>query len=349
MTLSERQKQILSAVVEEYIRTGEPVGSKRLSQILEIKVSPATIRSDMAYLYDIGLLEQPHTSAGRVPSHVGIREYLDDLIILKPLSVREKNAINSLFNVRNPDPDKLLRDAAEALSHYTGYASMTSSYMPTSVTVRRLEFIIASENAIVIVLVASNGSIGSKVVRVDFRVTVEIMEFFQKFANARFLGRSIDSITQAYISSVSMTLGEYSRIFTTLLVGIYELCKEMSDGRYFISGATKLIGYSEEGNPKASDILRILESHDMLQELFNPELDTVQVFVGKENTFAELTGSTIVMTHYAVGGEPAGSVGVVGPVRLDYAHVIPHLEYFAQVLGDLMTDTLLPGLGRDDR
>ena len=338
MKLTERQNKILSAIVEIYIRTGEPVGSILLSQYTTLGVSSATIRSEMANLYEWGYLEQPHTSAGRVPSHLGYREYIDSLMTCQPLSREERDEIDSLFNVKNPDPERLLNDAAEALSDYTGYASVTSSVVPKTVCVRRIELIGAGRNTVVMLLIASNGVIRSKICRVDFTVTPELIGFFHKFANARFSGRSIASITSSYISSVTLTLGEYSRVFTSILISIFELCQEIADGKYYVSGSSKLFGYDEAAQ-MAGELLSLFDSKDWLQRLFHLESPS-QVVIGKENTNAELTRSSVVMTHYRIAGEKAGVVGLICPVRIDYAKLIPHLEYFAKTLGDLLDETL---------
>ena len=339
MRLSPRQSIILAAIVESYIRTGEPVGSKFLSQSLDIQVSSATIRSDMAALFEQGYLEQPHTSAGRVPSHLGYREYIDSLMTCRSLTKEERDEIDSLFNVKNPDPDKLLEDAADALSDYTGCAGVTSSITSKDVNVKRIDLIAAGVNTVVILLIASNGVIKNKVCRVDFAVTAELVEFFTKFANSRLGGRSIEAISATYISSVSVTLGEYSRIFTPILVGIFELCKEFSDGQYYIGGGTKLLEYDELGRV-ARDLLIMLDNQEKLHRLFGGDDSDFKILVGKENNTMELAGSSLVVTNYNIGGEKAGTVGLIGPVRLDYAKVIPHLEYFANTLGKLLTDTL---------
>ncbi len=339
MRLSERKKAILSAIVETYIQTGEPVGSKALAGLLDLGVSSATIRSDMAWLFDMGYLEQPHTSAGRAPSHMGFREYIDSLMHCKPLSADERREIDSLFNVRNPDPDRLLEDAAGALSDYTRCATVTSSITPKTVRVRRVELIAAGQNTVVILVIASNGVIRNKVCRVDFVVTDQLVEFFNKFANARLSGLNLDTITTGYVSSVSVTLGEYSRIFTPILAAIFELCKEIHDGQYYLSGGTKLLEYGEL-SALARDILGMLEKRDRLQSLFALEGSDFRIVIGKENHSMELADSAVVVTHYNVGGEPAGTVGLIGPVRIDYAKIIPHLEYFARTLGELLTETL---------
>jgi heat-inducible transcriptional repressor len=339
MRLTRRQQQILAAVVDTYIRTGDPVGSKAISLSAGLNVSSATIRSEMAALYEWGYLEQPHTSAGRIPSHLGYREYIDCLMTCAPLGQEERDEIESLFNVKNPDPEKLLGDAAQALSEHTGYATVTSSIVPKTVSVRKIELIAAGANTVVILLIASNGVIRNKICRVDFTVTPEIISFFNKFVRLRFEGKSIGSITSSYIGSVSITLGEYSHMFTTILINIFELCREVGEGKYYISGGTRLLAY-DEGASTARELLLLLESRERLDALFSSGGSSFKIIIGKENTGSELADSSVVMTSYEIAGKPAGTVGLIGPVRINYPRLIPHLEYFAKMLGELMSETL---------
>lgn len=136
MELDERKRRVLSIIADLYTKTGEPVGSKVVSLYLDSAYSPATIRNDMAALFDLGLLEQPHTSAGRVPSHLGYRVFVDELMQVKPVSGKLRDSIEAMFNIRDPDPDKLLQDAAKALSEITGCAAFTSTHTPDTVTVQ---------------------------------------------------------------------------------------------------------------------------------------------------------------------------------------------------------------------
>ncbi|WRS27070.1 heat-inducible transcriptional repressor HrcA [Oscillospiraceae bacterium MB08-C2-2] len=340
MTLSERKKKILAAIVEIFIQTGEPVGSKLLVEYLGMPVSSATIRSDMAWLFEMGYLEQPHTSAGRVPSHLGYREYIDSIMRCDPLSQEERDEIDSLFNVRNPDPDRLLADTAQALASYTNCATIASTYTPKTVRVSRIDLIAAGTNTVVIIVIATNGMIRSKVCRVDFILTPKLIEFFINFINSRLSGKSLDSISSEYISSASVSLGEYSRIFTPILVSIYELCKEINDGHYFLSGGTRLLEY-REFEQVARDLLDLLGQKEKVQELITSDTG-ISVTIGKENQPHELINSSVLVTHYDVGGQRAGAVAVVGPIRINYARIIPHLEYFAKTLGELLSETLEP-------
>lgn len=339
MQFDERKQKILAAIVETYIKTGEPVASKTLAQLLDFSVSPATIRNEMAALFEMGYLEQPYTSAGRIPSHLGYRAYIDKLMNCKPLTEQERSEIDALFNVKDPDPDKLLEDAADALAEYTNCATVTATTTPKHVTVKRIDIIPADARTVVLVMIASNGVVKSRVCRVDFRANPDILSFFSKFANDRFAGRSLKDISSWYINSVAVTLGEYSRVFTPLLVGIYELCREVYDGLFYVGGESNLLAY-QEFSQIAHDLLVFFSHRDRMMELLNQKDSDVDVRVGKENSDSELTGSSVVVAKYNIGEDRCGAIGVIGPVRLDYQRLIPHLAYFAKTLGKLLSDTL---------
>ena len=335
MKLDIRKLKILTAIVETYIDTGEPVSSKILAQQLGFSVSSATIRNDMAALFEMGLLEQPHTSAGRVPSHLGYRVYVDQLMHCKPLSEEERREIDALFNVRDPDPDKLLEDAAQALADYTNCATVSTTITPKTVLVKRVEIVPAGTRTVVVLVIATNGVIKNKVCRVDFRVTVE---FLNQFANGRLVGRSVNDISQWYINSISVTLGDYSQLFIPVLATIYELCREINDGQFYTSGGANLLNYKELADI-ARDLLSAMANREQLLGVIGSKSDAVFITIGKENNQSELTDTSVVVTKYRIGEQNSGAIGVIGPVRMDYAKLIPHLEYFSQTLGKLLAET----------
>lgn len=338
MKLDIRKLKILTAIVETYIDTGEPVSSKILAQQLGFSVSSATIRNDMAALFEMGLLEQSHTSAGRVPSHLGYRVYVDQLMHCKPLSEEERREIDALFNVRDPDPDKLLEDAAQALADYTNCATVSTTITPKTVLVKRVEIVPAGTRTVVVLVIATNGVIKNKVCRVDFRVTGEIVEFLNQFANGRLVGRSVNDISQWYINSISVTLGDYSQLFIPVLATIYELCREINDGQFYTSGGANLLNYKELADI-ARDLLSAMANREQLLGVIGSKSDAVFITIGKENNQSELTDTSVVVTKYRIGEQNSGAIGVIGPVRMDYAKLIPHLEYFSQTLGKLLAET----------
>lgn len=339
MELDNRKLRILAAIAETYLATGEPVGSKYVAELLGGEVSPATVRNEMAALFDMGLLEQPHTSAGRVPSHHGLRIYIDRIMHAQPLNEAERQEIEALFNRRNPDPDRLLEDAAKALAFHTNYAAISTTLYRQSASVRRIELIPATSRTVVILLITSNGMIKNKVCRVDFSLQPRIVEFFTNFANSRLAGRSINEITASYISSVSLSLGEYTDLFTPLMSAIYDLCREASDGRIYHSGSSNLLEY-EELRRMANQLFRVLNSHDDMMSIIEGDPSELRLTIGRENKKLELSDSSVLISRYKIGEDSVGAIGLIGPVRMDYARIIPHLEYFSQMLGKLINETL---------
>ena len=339
MELDSRKQKILKAVIEEYTRTGEPVGSKRISEKPDINASSATIRNDMAILFDLGLLEQPHTSAGRVPSHMGYRYYIDNLMSPRPISQGEAAAIEAMFNVRDPDPDKLLSDAAQALADYTHCATISSATTPPEVFVKRIELIPAAQRTVIIMVIASNGSVKSKVCRVDFSITPAICEFFTNFANSRLAGKSLNEISASYINSVAFSVADYTEVFTVLLSAIYSLCKEINDGQFCTKGMTNLLSYNEMKDFSTELLLTLSQKERAIDLIPNGNFD-LKVSVGKENSSMELSNATVIAAKYRIGSSRCGTLALVGAVRMEYSRLIPHIEYFAKMLGELLSETM---------
>lgn len=338
MQFDERKQKILSALIETYIQTGEPVGSKTLSGLLDFALSPATIRNEMAVLFEMGLLEQPHTSAGRIPSHLGYRVYLDRLMSEKPLTDADRASIDSLFNVSDPDPDRLLEDAADSLAEYTGCATIAATTTPKSVTVRRIDIVPADPYTLVLLVIASNGVVKSKVCRLSYRTNAGIVDFFKKFSNDRFVGRTLSEISSSFVNSVAVALGDYCEVFNPLLVAIYELCKDVYSGQYYLGGEEMLLTYNEFSD-RALEIMRLINHREDMNTVLGENKGGIRVFIGKENSRSELSGSSLVVARFNVGESDCGAIGVIGPVRMNYSSLLPHLEYFAEELGRLLSAT----------
>ncbi len=338
MALDARKKKILEAVIEQFIDTGAPVGSKYVAQAMDNAFSSATIRNDMAALETAGLLEQPHTSSGRIPTHMGYRAYIDDVMQTIPLTSSERAEIDALFNVRNADPDQLLQDAADALSRLTGLASITTTMIHSTVTVKKIEIIPAGEQTVVILMIASTGVIKSKVCRVDFNVTPQIVDFFMQFAQQRLVGRSIDEITGSYLKSVSVSLGDYSRLFMPVFSALYELAREIDEGQYFARGMTNLLEHSELAHG-AYDLFSFIEQRRQMREMIASCDRPVQIMIGRESSAGALEESSVVIARYPIGKKAMGAIGLIGPTRMDYARLLPQVEYFAATLGKLLSET----------
>ena len=213
-------------------------------------------------------------------------------------------------------------------------------YIPQGVTVRQLNLIGVGSRTVVILLVASNGIIKNKVCRVDFNVTQELLTFFNSFAAGRLVGMSINDLAEGYLSAASVALGEYAQVFNSILSAIFDLCREVSGGQYYQSGASNLLAY-DELRQGARDVFQLLQNRAAVWEMiFSQQKEPLQIRVGRENPSQELADFSLMVCRYNIDKDNTGAIGILGPVRMDYARLVPHLEYFAQTLGKLLADTM---------
>lgn len=256
----------------------------------------------------------------------------------KPLTDDERDGIDALFNVSDPDPDRLLQDAAEALAEYSGCATVAMTTTPAHVTVEHIDIVPADKRTVVLLVIASNGVVKSKVCRLGFEVNVGIADFFKKFANGRFSGHTLKEISAEYVRSVAVQLGDYMDVFNPLIVGIYELCREVYDGQYYLGGQEKLLTYNEYSD-RALEIMKLISKREKIGPVLGSNPSGVTVFIGKENSLSQLSGSSLLVARFSIGENDCGAIGLIGPVRIDYSKLIPQLEYFAEKLGTLLSMT----------
>lgn len=236
-------------------------------------------------------------------------------------------------------PTSCWRTLHQALADYTHCAAISSTSTPPQVCVRRIELIPAGERTVIIMVIASNGAVKSKVCRVNFSVNQEICKFFTSFANARLAQRSLNEISSSYINSVAYSFGDYSEVFTTLLSAIYSLCKEINDGQFCAKGVTNLLGY-EELRDYSRDLLVMLGEKQRAIELIPQGNFDLTVSVGKENSSMELSNSTVVAVRYNIGASRCGTLALIGPVRMEYPKLIPHMQFFAKMLSELLSEAM---------
>lgn len=334
--LDVRKAKVLQIIVESYIRSSEPVGSRYIAEELG-GVSSATIRNDMAGLKVLGLIEQLHTSAGSIPTQEGYRLYVNHLMVPRPLSSGGERTIDALFNLRNPDPDKVLSRAAEAVSAISGLSGICTTVIRNNVTVKKVLITSVDEKTLLMTLLVSSGVVRSKVCRVEYPLTTQMVEFFRVFANRRTAGRSLHELSSEYLSSVSVDLGDYSRIFNPVLSSLYELAGEINEGQYFVSGSRKLLRQPELSE-NAYELLSALEnSHLITHSIGRDEYGTV-AYIGRETQIPALNRGTIIATTFPIAEGYKGIVAVAGPQNVDYATVMPLLDYFGIRLGKLLFD-----------
>ena len=339
MELNERKQKILTAMIEAYIHTGEPVGSKLLAERLGHAVSSATIRTEMAELAAMGYLEQPHTSAGRIPTAPAFRLYIDKLMAREPLGRDTQEDIDQLLESAAHDPERLIEDASNALAAVTGCAAVSTTPSERGASVRRLELMRISGRAAALVLMTSSGLIRNRVCRFDRPVGDGLLERTIRFLSDTFTGEELSDITLPRIQGLMPSLGVDALACAPLLSGLLELAQESAEAEILLAGQLNLLQHPDYELDKARSLLGFLSRREQLATMLTAYSGGLRVVLGSESPRPELDGSSIILTRYRIGNG-GGAIGVIGPLRMDYAATIPRIEYLAQSLGRMLSDLM---------
>ena len=348
MDISPRKKKILAAVVDEYIRTAEPVGSKTIAAIADLGCSSATIRNELSELTALGYLEQPHTSAGRVPSPQGYRFYVNELMERQKLSLEETEAINARLNEKMEQLDRLMADAGKLAGQLTGYPALALS-APRAATVKRFDLLYVDANTFIIVALLSNSTVQNKLVHLPFSVDQGMIQKLSALFNAGFTGLTDEEITPVLISATERAARDTMGLTSIIAAFTIEALSRSREGEAYVTGESSLLQQPEFRDPdKAHRVISYLSDSGHLMSLPSAGSDSgVRVIIGPENLAEELRDSSVVMASYDAGEGQRGLIGVVGPLRMDYAAVAAKLQYIAEGLSRLLGSGEAPaGFGK---
>lgn len=337
--ISKRKQEILATIIERYIATGEPVGSKAICTDMQNSVSSATIRNDMADLVELGLLEQPHTSAGRIPSQTGYRYYVDNLMTSYEVGTDEQERIKIWLQSFSGEPDKLLEKAGNILAELTNCVAVSSSPSDSEAFIRRIELVPLSDHTAMIVLLATSGILRSAVVRSDAEINVDIAEVFYNICQNYFNGKNVSDISVTYIQTLVASLGDKVFIMSPFLCAIADLCDAVKTTEIHLNSPNNILNHTELSDD-AFRLMDFLHRGTPLENLLDSHKRSLNVAIGTENSYRELRNSTTIFSKYSVGDKESGSIGIIGPTRLDYARLIPSIKYLAGVIGSMLTETL---------
>lgn len=329
--MDSRKLKILRAVVDEYIVTGEPVGSKAIMK--HIKASSATIRNEMAELEKQGYLEQPHTSAGRIPTYSGYRLYIDALMERNALTSEEKRMLDSMLDENASTEEELVSSASLALSQLTSCASVVASSAPRFSLITKVEVIPTGKRMYVILMITSGGTIKNKVCRLEFDLTHEQLEFFDKYLRENLEGVSVDEISDETFDKIRTAMGAYMMALTPLLSELFTLAKEMSAQDIKLKGEKNLLTCKDFDQ---GEIIDFLDNKSEIAQFFGESFSGLHVSFSPESESFVIHNSAIMTAPFKKGGKTAGALGLIGPMRIDYAKYIPYLEYFSQRITDLL-------------
>ena len=348
MELTERKKQILRAIVDSYIRTAEPVGSKTISQLPGMDFSPATIRNELADPTSMGLLEQPHTSAGRVPSAAGYRLYVDELMQNYRLSMDETKTINQAMEVKMQEVDKMISQVGKLVSKMTDLPAYAVAARSSQRTVKRFDLILAETGSFILVVMLSDNQVQNKLIRLPLDVSQEDLRLLSAVLNASLTELTADEITPELLAKVTRSAAGAASLVPVIVDYTVELLKK-THSEVYMTGQAKLLGQPEYHDvEKAQEVLTSLDE-DVISNLpATLSSGTTQILVGPENVAKELKDSSVVITKFDIGDGMQGMIGVVGPTRMDYAKITARLSYFAENLGRMFAKPQQPALNEPE-
>lgn len=337
MAIDDRKQRVLTAIVSLYSAEGEPVGSTLLSRYFDMAVSSATLRNEMAALTKLGLLEQPHTSAGRVPSAKGYRYYLDRLLEQKNVLAKEDKAlIDGIFRELDYDPDRLAAGAARALADLLGYGVVVTTPRAEDVRIAHYELIQVGRSNVAVLAVTNAGGVRTRVARLDAPVNLSQL---QKLAGV--LGRRLAFLTAADINSallagIAAELGANGKILWPIVNAAVTLLQEAKRPRIFFEGQRYLLHWSEITGC-LPHLLDTLADNTTARAFIRPDGTGVSVRLGEDWEQCPMPGLAVASKRYLAGGGQTGVMAVIGPTRMDYQRILPTLEYFSSLLGEGMS------------
>lgn len=334
--MNDRKLKILAAVIDEYILTGEPVGSKVIASKPDINVSAATVRNDMAMLEQLGFLEQPHTSAGRVPTFSGYRLYIDKIMKTGELPPEEVERLDKMLEEEGAVTEELvIQSAATALAELTKCAVVASNASPKFSVISKVEVIPTGKRLYVILLITSNGNIKNKACRLEFDLSHEQLEFFTNYIEENLQGISVSDLSDEKLNSLIEALGTYMMTLTPLIQSVYELSQDLLHKEYTVKGQRNLLSCSELDK---MEIVQLLDRPSELEDFLSDSFSGINVIFSEENDGFVIGNSSMIVSNYQKGDKTVGSLGIIGPVRLDYAKIIPYIEYFSNKISDMISE-----------
>ena len=340
--LSERAQLLLKALIENYIRDGQPVGSRTLSRDSGLSLSSATIRNVMADLEDLGFVASPHTSAGRVPTDKGYRFFVDTLLKLKPLHHEEIEDIERRLGSDSANNGRsLVQTVSQMLSNVTHMAGLVTLPNPNYIALSQIEFISLSENRALAIMVMSNREVQNRVVQLDRYHSSEELRRAANYLNDAFSGRSLPEVRAQLLAQLQETRQHMDQLMQDAIQMAQKVFAATKDGdvEYVIAGETNLMGFAELSNV---DRLRRLfeafnEKHDILRLLDSClRAEGIQIFIGQESGYRILDDISVVTAPYMLDNQVVGVLGIIGPTRMAYERVIPIVDITAKLLGSAL-------------
>lgn len=338
--LDTRKMHILKAIVDDYIESIEPVGSRTIAKKYDVGLSSATIRNEMADLEEMGYLSQPHTSAGRIPSDKGYRVYVDKLIEIDENRINEFNKVVGYLEQRIDALDQMMKIATRMISRITKYTSFSMTQRQISSFIKACQVVPIDKGRALIVVILDNDDIRNRIVNIDTGIEPDMLIRLSNILNDRLAGYQADEISMVMINEIVTRSGIDRNLILPIVDGIIECLSHTEEAEIHTEGASNLLIHPEFNDfGKAKNLLELVNNNEVLSDLLNQcaEAGGLIVRIGSENNLDQINECSIITATYRINNKEIGTIGVLGPTRMDYTKVISSLEYVRKKLNQEMT------------
>lgn len=338
--LDDRKKRILRAIIDDYIDTAEPVGSRTIAKKHELGFSSATIRNEMADLEEMGYLAQPHTSAGRVPSDKGYRLYVDHLMKVQKLSTLEMNIIRESMEIKMNELNQIIKQASMIISKITNYTSIVITPHFNRSTIKSINLIYVDVGQILVIVITNTGVVKNSLLRISEEITMDFLNRTASIINKKLFELTIEDVNLRIINQIQQEMGGNNEILLPILNEIFECINSIDNPELFVDGTTNILNHPEFKNVgKAKEFINILEKKKVLLGLLNNIYDDynkndIFVKIGNENQIDNIKNCSLITTPYMIGEDIVGTIGLIGPTRMEYSKVIATMDFVRNKIND---------------
>lgn len=335
MYLDDRKRRILQAIIDDYIDTAEPIGSRTIARKHELGLSSATIRNEMADLEEMGFLAQPHTSAGRIPSDKGYRLYVNELMKEKVLSTEEADSIKQALEVRINEMTQLIRQASMIMSKITKYTSIAIAPQLKKSILKAVQVVPVQPGRALVIVVTSANVVRNCFIKIQDNVTADLLIMLSNVLNSKLNGLTIDQISNNIMLEIEKELGVTKEILIPIIDGIINTINNIDYSDVYLEGTTNILNFPEFMDiVKAKEFLNVLDEKEKIYNILNNKNvdDSIGVQIGTENDIQQIKDCSLVTATYSIGNIVLGTIGVIGPTRMEYAKVISSMNFLKRKL-----------------
>lgn len=345
MNMDERKKKILQAIIDDYINTAEPIGSRTIARKHELGLSSATIRNEMSDLEEMGYLAQPHTSAGRIPSDKGYRLYVDQLMQVYDLHQEEIEKIRLAMELHINEMSQLIRQASAVLSRFTKYTSMAVTQQMKTSTIKALQVVPIEIGKAMIIVVTNAGVVRNNLVKISEHVQPDTLIMVSNALNSKMNGLTIEKVNRHLILEIENEIGLSAEILLPILQGVADCINQIDNTEVYVEGTTNILNHPEFRDIlKAKEFLSMLDEKTSIGRILFDASDTggIVIRIGSENDLMGIQDCSIVTANYNIADSFFGTIGIIGPTRMEYPKVISSMNYISKFMSEEINRLLGP-------